>query len=90
LPVSNKDNVNKWSAGVLDGLGIPTGRSQRCALFLNSVPQRLAISLQRSIVDCWLLASRSLRPPTRPEGVGEAVEEAVAAEAGEEAARAAA
>jgi hypothetical protein len=39
---------------------------------------------------CGLLASRWLRPPTRPEGVGEAVEEAVAAEAGEEAARAAA
>ena len=63
--LSNKGSVNKWSAGVFDGLRIPTGKSFRCALFLNSIAKSPTVSFRRSAVDCWLLASRSLRPPTR-------------------------
>src|ERR1700727_511595 len=84
--LSNNDSVNKWSAGVFDGLRIPTGWGFRCALFLDSIAKRLAISFRRFVLDCWLLASRSLRPPTRPavaEGVGAAGEEAARAAAEE-------
>ena len=83
--LSNKGSVNKWSAGVFDGLRIPTGKSFRCALFLNSIAKSPTVSFRRSAVDCWLLASRSLRPPTRL-----AAAEGAVVVAGEEAARAAA
>jgi hypothetical protein len=59
---------------VFDGLRIPIGRGFRCALFLNSIAKRLAVSFRRFVLDCWLRASRSPRPPSRPAAVAAAEE----------------
>jgi hypothetical protein len=52
-------------------------------LFFNSNAKRAAASFRRSALDCWLLVSRSPRPPSRPvaeaEEVGAAEEEEVGA-----------
>jgi hypothetical protein len=53
----------------------------------NSIAKRAAASFRRSALDCWLLVSRSPRPPSQPaaaeEVVGAAAAEVAAAVARE-------